>query len=83
MLFRSPTTQGKAARIEQYAPDIKRYYFRDRSCRSPEYNRFMDEMTGFSFTSKNLHDDAADSMAMLADYDTRGVKSVSATHRPF
>ena len=40
-------------------------------------------MTGFSFTSKNLHDDAADSMAMLADYDTKGVKSVSATHRPF
>ena len=80
---KAPTTQGKAARIEQYAPDIKRYYFRDRSCRSPEYNRFMDEMTGFSFTSKNLHDDAADSMAMLADYDTRGVKSVSATHRPF
>ena len=80
---KAPTTQGKAARIEQYAPDIKRYYFRDRSCRSPEYNKFMDEMTGFSFTSKNLHDDAADSMAMLADYDTRGVKSVSATHRPF
>ena len=80
---KAPTTQGKAARIEQYAPDIKRYYFRDRSCRSPEYNRFMDEMTGFSFTSKNLHDDAADSMAMLADYDTKGVKSVSATHRPF
>ena len=80
---KAPTTQGKAARIEQYAPDIKRYYFRDRSCRSPEYNKFMDEMTGFSFTSKNLHDDAADSMAMLADYDTRGVKSVSATQRPF
>ena len=80
---KSPPTQGKAARIEQYAPDIKQYYFRDRSCRSPEYNKFMDEMTGFSFTSKNLHDDAADSMAMLADYDTRGVKSVSATHRPF
>lgn len=80
---KAPTTQGKAARIEQYVPDIKQYYFRDRSCRSPEYNRFMDEMTGFSFTSKNLHDDAADSMAMLADYDTRGVKSVSATRRPF
>ena len=80
---KAPTTQGKSARIEQYAPDIKKYYFRDRSCRSQEYNKFMDEMTGFSFTSKNLHDDAADSMAMLADYDGRGVKCVSATKRPF
>ena len=27
-----------------------------------EYRRFMDELTSFSFTSKNLHDDAPDSM---------------------
>jgi hypothetical protein len=27
----------------------------------------MDELTTFSFTSKNLHDDAPDSLAGLAD----------------
>jgi len=28
----------------------------------------MNELTGFSFTTKNLHDDAPGSLAMLADY---------------
>ena len=43
----------------------------------------MNELTGFSFTVKNLHDDAADSLAMLADYLSNGIKSVSVGKRPF
>jgi len=43
----------------------------------------MNELTGFSFIVKNLHDDAADSLAMLADYLSNGIKSVSVGKRPF
>lgn len=43
----------------------------------------MNELQTFSFTSKNLHDDAADSMAMLVDFMTVGVKSVKAIQRLF
>jgi hypothetical protein len=43
----------------------------------------MDEVCSFSFTSKNLHDDAPDSLAMLVDYLWAGVKSVKAVKRPF
>jgi hypothetical protein len=43
----------------------------------------MNEVTGFSFTTKNLHDDAPDSLAMLADYLNGGIKSVTVAKRPF
>lgn len=80
---KAPTNMGKLARIEQYAPDIRRYYFRADSCRDEDYRRAMNELTGFSFTTKNLHDDAADSMAMLADYLNGGMKTISVGKRPF
>lgn len=78
---KAPTTQGKLARVEQYAPDIKSWYFRGEKCRDVEYRRFMRELTGFSFTAKNLHDDAADSCAQLADYMNNGLKWVTAGRR--
>ena len=37
----------------------------------------------FSFTMKNVHDDAADSLAVLADYLSNGIKTVSAGRRLF
>jgi len=43
----------------------------------------MNELTGFSFTVKNIHDDAADSLAMLADYLANGIKVVSVGRRLF
>ena len=64
---RAPSNVSKMSRIEQHAPAIKRFYFRDSKCRDLDYKRFMDELTMFSFTSKNLHDDAPDSLAGLAD----------------
>ena len=80
---KAPTNMAKMSRIEQYAPDIRNFYFRSDRCRDDGYTRFMNELTSFSFTSKNLHDDAPDSLAMLADYLTSGVKSVTVAHRPF
>lgn len=65
---KAPTTMAKLTRIEQHAPTIRNFYFRDSSCRDDDYKRAMNELTSFSFTAKNLHDDAPDSMAMLAEF---------------
>lgn len=80
---KAPTGQSKLARVEQFAPNIKTWYFRSEKCRDEEYRRFMRELTGFSFTAKNVHDDAADSCAQLADYMNTGLKWVTAGKRPF
>jgi len=80
---KAPTTMSKLSRIEQYSPEIRKMYFLTESKRDDDYRRFMNELTGFSFTTKNLHDDAADSMAGLCAYVTSGIKSVSVMKRPF
>lgn len=63
---KAPTTMSKVARIEQYAPDIRKFHFLEPKLQSEEYKRFMAEVCSFSFTAKNLHDDAPDSLAGLA-----------------
>ena len=68
---------AKLTRIEQHAPTVRSYYFRADSCRDDDYRKAMNELTSFSFTVKNVHDDAADSLAMLADYLSNGIKTVS------
>lgn len=80
---KAPTNQSKLSRIIQYAPDIKKIYFLDEKHRSPEYERFMRELTTFTVSGKNLHDDAPDSLAMLVDFVTAGVKMVTVAQRPF
>ena len=80
---KAPTNMAKLTRIEQHAPTVRNFYFRSDSCRDEDYRRAMNELTGFSFTVKNVHDDAADSMAMLADYLNTGIKSVTVAKRPF
>lgn len=80
---KAPTRISKLTRIEQHAPIIRNFYYRAVGCRDSEYDKFMNELQTFSFTSKNLHDDAADSMAMLVDFMTIGVKSVKAIQRLF
>lgn len=64
---RASSKMSKLSRIEQHAPAIKRFYFRDANCRDSDYKKFMDEVTTFSFTSKNPHDDGPDALAGLAD----------------
>ena len=80
---KAPTTMAKLTRIEQHAPTIRNFYYRSRDCRDEDYTRAMGELTGFSFTSKNLHDDAPDSLAMLAEYISARPRVVTAAKRPF
>jgi predicted phage terminase large subunit-like protein len=80
---KAPTNQSKLSRIIQYAPDIKKIYFLDEKHRSPEYERFMRELTTFTVSGKNLHDDAPDSLAMLVDFLSNGVKAITVAKRPF
>lgn len=80
---KAPSNMAKLTRIEQHAPTIRNFFFRDSSCRDDDYRRAMTELTGFSFTSKNLHDDAADSMAMMAAYVFGRNKIITVAKRPF
>lgn len=80
---KAPTNMAKLTRIEQHAPTIRQFYFRDSNCRDDDYRKAMNELTSFSFTSKNLHDDAADSMAMMAAYVFDRSKVVTVAKRPF
>jgi predicted phage terminase large subunit-like protein len=79
---KAPTTMAKLTRIEQHAPTVRNFYFRDNTCRDDDYRRAMSELTSFSFTAKNLHDDAADSMAMMAGYISERPKIITGGYRP-
>ena len=61
---KAPTNMAKLTRIEQHDPTIRSFYFRSDNCRDDDYRKAMNEMASFSFTVKNVHDDAADSMAI-------------------
>lgn len=74
---------SKLARIIQYAPDIKRFYFRDEKHRSQEYNMAMKEFEGFTQNGKVKHDDAPDSLAQLAKELFHGTATVTIVKRPF
>ena len=80
---KAPTNQSKLSRIIQFAPDIKKFYFIDSKHRSSEYEKFMRELTLFTVSGKNLHDDAPDACAMLVDFLTGGIKTVTVARRPF
>ena len=80
---RAPTTQSKLGRIIQFSPDIKRFFFISEKYRSKEYRAFMREVTTFTVTGKNPHDDAPDSLAMLADELYNGMAKVEIGRRPY
>lgn len=80
---RAPNNQSKVGRIIQYSPEIKRFYFVDKEHRTPEYDEFMREVCTFSQTGKNPHDDAPDSLAMLADELYHGSAQVEVRKRAF
>lgn len=80
---KAPNNQSKLARIIQFAPDIKKFYFLDEKHRSKEYQAAMTELTTFVQTGKNPHDDAADSLAMLADELFHGGTKVEVFRRPW
>ena len=80
---KAPTNMAKLTRIEQHAPTIRNYYFRDSSCRDEDYRKAMAELTSFSFTAKNLHDDAPDSLAMLTGFISERPREITVAKRPF
>lgn len=81
---RAPTTQSKLSRIIMYAPEISKFYFLDSKHRDSEYRAFMDEVTMFTQSGKNTHDDAPDSLAMVAEMLNGGhVARVTFAKRPF
>lgn len=80
---RAPSGQSKLSRIIQFAPDIKKFYFLDEKHRSKEYNAFMEQVTMFTQLGKVPHDDAPDSLAMLADELYNGISRIEAVKRPF
>ena len=51
--------------------------------RSREYDQFMTNVYSFKLMGKNKHDDAPDSLAMLAEFINTGVKTISVFKRPF
>lgn len=80
---RAPNNQSKLSRIIQYAPEIKRFYFLDDAHAGREYKAFLQQLTTFVQTGKNPHDDAPDSLAMLADELYSGYSRVEAVRRPW
>lgn len=81
---RAPTTQSKLSRIIMYAPEIRKFYFLDTPHRDSDYRAFMDEVTMFTQSGKNAHDDAPDSLAMVCDLlYGGGVAHVTFCKRPF
>lgn len=49
---KAPSNMSKLSRIEQHAPTIRSFYFRDRLHRDREYDNFTKELESFSFTTK-------------------------------
>jgi hypothetical protein len=78
------------ARIIQFSPDIKSFYFlkagkdeNGKPYRSQEYQKFMEELCTFSQMGKNPFDDVADSLAQLADELFRGEARIEVGKRPW
>lgn len=66
------TAQRKTMRIWDRAQEIRNFYFRDQTCQSMEYRKFMSQLFSFTIEGKNKHDDAPDSLSMLAYFLDNG-----------
>ena len=82
-----PTTANKETKIIVNSPWVKQHcIFKDRSLysRNSDYGRFMGEMRTYTTAGKNKHDDAVDSLAMLALYaQSFEASKVEAVQRPW
>ena len=67
------TTKGKQQRIWDNAEEIRQLYFKDPQHRDLQYRKFMQNLFSFSMNmSKKKHDDAADSLSGLIDFEKHG-----------
>jgi len=71
----APNNQAKEMRIFDKAPFIRQFYFLDERKRSSAYTTFMVNVYSFRVTGHNKHDDAPDSLAMVADFIERPVST--------
>lgn len=76
-IYSERTKSNKMYRISQFEPIIQQFYFKDRSLYPPGsmYDRFIRELERFNINGKNKHDDAADSLAMLAEMKRKSQNS--------
>lgn len=79
------TGNGKRQRIFDKAPEIReRMVFLTDEKRSVPYQKFMTSLFSFTITGKAAkHDDAADSLAMLADMAYRQSAKAEVIFRPW
>ena len=63
-----PNNKAKEARIFDKAPSIREFFFLDSKMQNKEYKSFMQNVYSFRITGKNKHDDAPDSLAMVASF---------------
>lgn len=76
---RTPSSMSKVRRIEQHEPTISSFYFLHPSLYAPTsaYAKFMAEVESFNVNGRNKHDDAPDSLAMLAAMKIKGDRGAS------
>ena len=80
---KAPSTQvSKKFRIFDKSPEIREYYFRDTSCRTPMYTQFMNNLYAFKMEGKVKHDDAPDSMAQLCEFKNETMFSAAVIESP-
>ena len=78
------TGKGKEQRIFDKAPNIREnMVFLEEGKRSKEYELFMQNVYSFSFTGKNKHDDAPDSLAMAINMVFYGGNEIQILKRLF
>lgn len=81
----APTTKRKQQRIWDNAEEIRKLYFKDPNHRDLQYRKFMQNLFSFSMNmSKRKHDDAADSLSGLIDFEKHGtgVRAVKIIRSP-
>lgn len=80
----TPGTKRKEQRVWDSAPAIREMFFLSPEKRNAQYSRFMQNLFSFTITgvSKHKHDDAADSLSMLAQFINKGsgVKTAKIIH---
>lgn len=83
--MKASNQSSKMAKIIQYAPDIKNFIFLEEKHWDEDYRKFMTELTMTVVDPKgNKHDDAADSLRMLAELLAGGFYAkCEAVQRPF
>lgn len=78
------TQSTKQDRVFAQAPIIiDNFIFRDSGNRTREYQQFMEQVFAFKVIGKNVHDDAPDSLAMVADMIFRQSQKVEVFKRLF